>query len=455
MPKLSTSNIILLISYAVVCIAIGIWSALKQKDDDFLIAGRKLTTLGFIASVVAGYIGGNSLVAYTAFVYQYGISAISLFVGTAIGFLLFIYYALRIRRVGKEKKFLTLSDWFYEKFDKRSGFLSSLMILLVYFGFLMNQFIAGSAILSSISGWSYESALLLSGAVIIVYLMLGGYNSVIRTDIFQYFVLLVLLIMVGFVMFGEKRSHIVDLFDSSQFQPTKIAAFMIYGISYVFFSAEYWQKTYAAKNDKVIRNGLRGSAVLIIISGLALSLIGLYAWAYIPGLEPKDAAASGLAALLPESLIGLGLMLIFAAIMSSADTMVFVLSTSVAKDYVARFKTQKTDDRQLKNLTRTFIIIFSILSITGAFFFRDIISLILTVTGIGFSLIPSVIASFHWKIHNLSAFASLISGFVYILILIFTGNLISEAAVASAIVSAFVLILFQLFLRKKQSYSKT
>ena len=105
MGTLSTSNIFLLISYAVVCIAIGIWSTFKQKDNDFLIAGRKLTTFGFVASVVAGYIGGNSLVAYTAFVYQYGLSAISLFVGTSIGFLLFIYYALRIRRIGKEKKF--------------------------------------------------------------------------------------------------------------------------------------------------------------------------------------------------------------------------------------------------------------------------------------------------------------------------------------------------------------
>ncbi|MBT3207006.1 MAG: sodium:solute symporter family protein [Bacteroidetes bacterium] len=449
MGTLSTSNIFLLISYAVVCIAIGIWSTFKQKDNDFLIAGRKLTTFGFVASVVAGYIGGNSLVAYTAFVYQYGLSAISLFVGTSIGFLLFIYYALRIRRIGKEKKFLTLSDWFYEKFDKRSGFVSSIMILLVYFGFLMNQFIAGSSILSSISGWSYEFALFISGAVIVIYLSLGGFNSVIRTDIFQYLVLLVLLIMVGFVMFGEKRSHVVDLFDSSHLQISKIAAFMIYGISYVFFSAEYWQKTYAAKDDIVIKKGLRGSAILIVISGLALSLIGLYAWAYIPGLEAKDAAASGLSALLPQSLTGLGLMLVFAAIMSSADTMVFVLSTSVAKDYVARFKTQKTDEHQLKKITRIFIVIFSILSVGGAFFFRDIISLILTVTGIGFSLIPSVIASFHWKIHNVAAFASLLSGFVYILILIITGNLMSEAAVASAIVSALVLLVFQLFLRKK------
>ena len=112
---LSLTDILLLAGYALACIIIGVWSSRKQKDEDYLIAGRKMNAWSFMASVVASYIGGAAIVAYTAFVYQFGISAIALFMGTALGFLLFVPYALKIYKYSTKKKFHTLSDYFYFK----------------------------------------------------------------------------------------------------------------------------------------------------------------------------------------------------------------------------------------------------------------------------------------------------------------------------------------------------
>jgi Na+/proline symporter len=189
--KLSTLDLILLLSYAVVCLVIGIWSSRNQKDEDYLIAGRKLNLWGFITSVVASYIGGAAIVAYTAYVYRFGMSAIAVFLGTSIGFIIFIPYAKKLRKFSTKKKFITLSDWFYFKFNKEVGFLSAVILFVVYFGMLLNQFIAGSSILSNISGWSYETALLFSSIIISIYLFAGGFRSVVKTDIFQYIVLFV------------------------------------------------------------------------------------------------------------------------------------------------------------------------------------------------------------------------------------------------------------------------
>ncbi len=149
----------LLIGYALVCIGIGFWSSRGHKDEDYLIAGRRMTIVGFISSVVASYIGGAAIVAYSAYVYEFGISAIAVFLGTAIGFIVFIPYALKLRKVSADKEFLTLSDWFYFKYDKRTGLISALILFVVYFGMLLNQFIAGSSILAHISGLSYEAGL--------------------------------------------------------------------------------------------------------------------------------------------------------------------------------------------------------------------------------------------------------------------------------------------------------
>ncbi len=153
--KLSFLDISLLIGYAAICIGIGFWSSRGHKDEDYLIAGRKMTLFGFISSVVASYVGGAAIVAYSAYVYQFGISAIAVFAGTAIGFLVFIPYALKLRKISGDKEFLTLSDWFYYKFDSRTGIVSAFILFVVYFGMLLYQFIAGSSILAHICGLSY------------------------------------------------------------------------------------------------------------------------------------------------------------------------------------------------------------------------------------------------------------------------------------------------------------
>jgi Na+/proline symporter len=149
--ELSWLDLGLLILYTLVCIGIGLWNSRKQADADFLIAGRSLGQWGFVTSVVASYIGGAAIVAYAAYVYNFGISAIAVFLGTSLGFLFFIPYARKLRRVGADQRFYTLSDWFYHKFGNGAGAVSAAILLFVYFGMLLNQFIAGSSILANIT----------------------------------------------------------------------------------------------------------------------------------------------------------------------------------------------------------------------------------------------------------------------------------------------------------------
>ena len=443
---LTRIDLVLIVTYALVCIGIGIWSSWKQKEDDYLIAGRKLGTGAFIATIVASYIGGGALVAVSAYVYQYGISAVSVFLGTAVGFLCFIWYALRIRRIGKEKEFHTLADWFYYKYDHKVGLLAAIVIFISFFGWLMNQFIAGSSILSSMSGWSYETALFFSSLVILTYLFLGGFRSVVKTDIFQYLLMLILFFIIGKSMISSQILP-PELLDWSRLGVSLTISFIVYGLFVVMLGADYWQRVYAAENEKVIRQGLIGSAIAVIITGFGLSLIGLAAGAYFPGIDPNTAAAYGLSHLLTQGMLGLGLILIFAVIMSSADTMIFVLATNISKDYFAH-KYPHMTKKNLMDMTKLAVIIISLLSAFSAYFFRDIISVVLTIVGMQFALVPALVGSFHFKIKNSAAFASILVGFIYVLVLVFAGYLIPEAAIGSCIVSLAVLLLVQFFWKK-------
>jgi Na+/proline symporter len=459
--RLCPFDIILLTLYALTCLGIGLHASRRKSDSDFMIAGRKIGIIGFVTSVVASYIGGAALVAYTAYVYRFGVSAIAVFLGTAIGFMVFIPYAMKLRRFSGEKQFYTLSDWFAFRMGKTVGLASSVILLLVYSGMLLNQFIAGSSILANISGWSYETGLIISSGIIATYLLAGGFRSVIRTDIFQYMVIFVMIVVLGVVMMGDRRTFAMELVDLSRMNIGMTIAFCAFGILIIFQSAEYWQRVYGAKSDRVVRNGFIGSAIFTFITGLAITMVGLAAHTHVQGIEARDAFATGLTLLMPDQLLGAALILIFAAIMSSADTQIFVLASSVAVDWFDKLSGRKSDDRRRMQITRLGIIAFTSLSFLGAFFLRDLVAVIVFITGIGFTIIPAAIASFHWVIRPRAAMASFISGTAYILVLtgiaffqpkpfeFFKDN--ADLAIISIVISTLVLMLFQLTGRKTAS----
>ena len=452
--RLCPFDIILLSLYALTCLGIGLYASRRKTDSDFMIAGRKIGIIGFVTSVVASFIGGAALVAYTAYVYRYGISAIAVFAGTAAGFIIFIPYAIRLRKFSGEREFYTLSDWMHFRMGKSVGIFSSVILLIVYSGMLLNQFIAGSSILANISGWSYETGLLISSCIIATYLLAGGFRSVIRTDIFQYLVMLVMMVLLGVVMMGDRRTFVMELADFSRINPAMTIAFTAFGILIIFQSAEYWQRVYGAASDRVVRNGLIGSAIFTVLTGLAITMVGLAAHIHLPGIEPKDAFAEGLTLLMPDKLLGAALILIFAAIMSSADTQIFVLASSVAVDWFDKLSGKKSDSRRRMQITRLGIIFFTGLSFLGAWFLRDLVAVIIFITGVGFSIIPAAIASFHWKIRPAAAIASFISGPAYVFGLMviaalqpkpmefFKNN--ADLAILSIVISTLFLLVFQL-----------
>jgi Na+/proline symporter len=452
--KISFWNLAMLIGYALICIAIGLISTKGNRDEDYLIAGRKIGLFGFVSTVVASYIGGAAIVAYSAYVYKFGISALTVFLGTAAGFLIFIPYALKLRKYSTKKQFLTLSDWFYFKYDKKTGVASALILFVVYFGMLLNQFIAGSSILANISGWSYETALVASATVITIYLFAGGFKSVVKTDVFQYIIMFILFALLAYVLLKGDRDFGREISDFSDMNLSMSIAFTFFGILIIFQSAEYWQRVYAAKNSRVVKKGFLLSALLVLVTGFAITIVGLSAHYQVPGLAPRDAFAEGLKVLVPSKFAGAGLVLLFAAIMSSADTIIFVLASSVAKDYISHFSKKEVTQHNLKMQTKIFIVLFSLVGFLLAFYFRSIIAVIVFITGVGFTIVPAAVASFHFTIEKEAALASLISGVVYVLALFFTGNLLPELSVASFMVALIFLIVFQLIYRKRRPVTR-
>jgi len=427
--------------YIVLVIGIGFWSARKQTASDYLIHGRGIKTFSFIATVSASWVGGGAVVAFGAYVYEFGVVTISVYIGVVFSMLLFAYYAPRIREEGHRLGHLTMADYFHEHFGTKAGTVAAVVLTVVYFLYTVNQFIAGSAVLSTIAGWSYETALFTSAIVVLIYLLLGGMRSVVKTDIFQYVAMVLLIFVIGIAMIRETGVD-PELLNLRAMSPTLLLAFILYGLFIPFSSAEIWQRIFAAKDDTVVRRGLIGSGFCILLLGGAIMLLGLAAKTAYPNITPQEAVPYGMVHLLPTGLLGLGLVVLFAAIMSTLDTLVFYLATAIAKDYGARFF-GKSSEQDLQRITKIFIVVTIVVSVLFAYVFRDLIAVVITIAGIAAALVPPVLASFHFKLKGNAVSAALIASCIYIAGLVLTGNLSPDLAMISLFVSGIVLFLWQ------------
>ena len=108
--NLTSLDFILIIVYFIILILIGYLSSRKQNEEDFLIAERKLSAISTMATINASKTG-SILMIFVALVYVWGFAAIWYFIGTVVGMLVFIPFALKLKENSKQR-FYTLADYF-------------------------------------------------------------------------------------------------------------------------------------------------------------------------------------------------------------------------------------------------------------------------------------------------------------------------------------------------------
>ena len=434
--NLAKIDLLAILGYFAIVLIIGFVSSRKHTGERFLIAERKLSCWNLIATICASFLGGGVLIAFTAYVYQFGLSAIWFFTGISAGLLLFLFFYKKLKALSDEKKFYTLSDYFYLRYRKKVGLVSAIIIFIWAFCLILMQFIAGGRILATISGFSYPISVLIMGIVVFIYLVLGGFRAVVKTDIFQYLIVLLL----GFVIILPLKRNLQLLPDQLSIMTmglTQSIAFLAIGAFNIIVSADLWQRIYAAKDPRHAKIGIIGSAVLIIIVGLILSIIGLAAKNNFPGIVPDEALAYGISKLLPAGLLGLGLVVLFAVIMSTLDTMLFIVSMNISEDVVSHYK--ELSKEILVKITRYSILILAFIGMLIAIFVQNIITVGLALTGIGLSLVPTILASFYWDLKIWAVFMSALTGLSSIAVVLGAGIIGPETSVASLPVSAIFL----------------
>ncbi|OGI76329.1 hypothetical protein A3C57_00915 [Candidatus Nomurabacteria bacterium RIFCSPHIGHO2_02_FULL_33_12] len=433
-------SIIFFLLYIAIVVIIGVVSSRKESEDDFMIAERKVQGVQVAATMSAGFFDGSVLAIYLAYIYQYGFSAIWLFVGLALGFLLLKKYAGRIKQKADELKVYSMPEYFFRILGKKNGLMFSFFLVLQFFLLLIVNLIISGKVLAAIFPIPYFLAVVIGGLIVLTYLLLAGFKAVIRTDFFQLIIMFIMTLTVGIFLLG--KTHIpISEFNLGTLGAGNIIGFLILAGFGIMVAPDLWQRIFATKDERNLKRGLNYSVIILLVLGVVISVVGLATKQFFPNIVPEDALVTGFSHLLPFGLKEFGMVLLYAVALSSSDTVTFVVSSIFTRDL--KNYSAKYSDESMKKLTRFFMVVFILLGALVAIFYQNILALGFSLASLNLALFPVVFGSLYWKLEQRAVFWSLVLGFLSIVVLFFANQLNPQNAILSLPVVLFSLLVFQ------------
>jgi Na+/proline symporter len=319
-----------------------------ENSEEFLIQGHQ-AGLWPVASSIFTLIGGGELATLTSLAFVFGGYGIFLFVGYFFGFLALALIARTIRADLEGQKYHTITDYVYHRIGKLPGIVTVVVTFAAFFALLIIQIAAGAAILKSLYQIPYIWGVLLTGTIVLVYLYIGGFKTVMMTDVLQGGIMLVLLIIIVVFLLSQ---HGVPSFAPSKegIGAWLTLSFVATGFFVVASSGDIWQRIYASRSTEVAQKGLVIGAILFMVVGFGLVYIGVLARPLDPAIVPDDSFVVTMTRFVPPGLNVVVLLLIFASIMSTADTEIFLLGSVVSREY-NRWKGGYTEGSDIGSLT--------------------------------------------------------------------------------------------------------
>ena len=411
----------IVILYFAAVIGIGVLTRRKRWSlDEFFVSGRRVSTLLVTGSLLATIIGGSATIGMTGLGFTRGLTGSWWMLAGCAGLLVLGFFlARKVREYG----LYTLPELAGKQYDGRIALASSILISVAWLGVIAGQIIAAGKIASAIGIGSPVLWMVLFTVVFTGYVMLGGQNAVIRTDILQAGIIFAgILAGLGITLWhvggisGLVQALPADRFDfplSSRFGLPELASYLLLiGSTYVA-GPDIYSRLFSARDARTARRAVFWTAALLVPVALAVTLIGMGASVLFPDIPAENSFPSLINILFPPWLGGLMLAALLAAVMSSADSTIMSAGTIVAVDILGRFNPGRDKNRILK-YSRFSILIIGLLSLGLALMLQGIINaLMFAYTIYTCGVIIPVLAGFYrkkLKITSNAALAAVIGG---------------------------------------------
>ena len=423
----SVIDVIVCIAYFVVVIGVGIFASKKAKSkEDFLVAGRSLPLPMFTAAMSAVVIGGGLTIGGTTLAYDSGIAGI--WVGGMYAVSIFLL-AWLLRTKMSNMRILSTNEAVGIFYGPYARTVSALIMLIYLFMIAVLNVVSIGTVLSIMTGLSHTVSMIIGGAIIVTYLTIGGMYAVAFTDIIQFIVMTVGVILILPILglidiggFGALEAGLpAEAFDVTSIGPSRIIAYIFLLVPGFLVGQDGWQKAFTAKSSKVAKKGTLLASGYIFLYAVATVIIGMCIAVAVPNLENSDLAfATAAAEFCPGGVKGIVLAAALASIMSTANGGIIGSATVIFNDMIA-VKRPDIDGKKAINTTRVLIVIVCVCSVVCAIFIQSVLVALDVAYAYlsGCVFVPLVLAFILKKVSAKAGLVSLVASFVTVTALFF------------------------------------
>ena len=391
-------KVLLLILFFAVMVGIGFYSRKHATNvDGFVLGGRSVGpwltafaygTSYFSAVVFVGYAG--------QFGYKYGISATWIGIGNAlIGSLLaWIVLGRRTRIMSKHLKAKTMPDYFGKRFDSNALRVTAAVISFVFLiPYTASVYNGLSRLFEMAFDVPYTVCVVVMAALTCGYVILGGYMATAINDFVQGIVMLVGIVAViasvlngqgGFMQAVFKLSEIPSDIPVTMGQQGAFTSFFgpdplnLLGVV-ILTSLGTWglpqmvSKFYAIRDEKAVKTGTVISTLFAIVVSGGCYFLGGFARLFdtdairnAQGGIVYDAIIPTMLNSLSDILIGIVIVLVLSASMSTLSSLVLTSSSTLTLDFLKGNIIKKMDEKKQLLTMRIFLVFFVVISVVIA-----------------------------------------------------------------------------------------
>lgn len=429
------------IFYLVVILVVGfITYHINKSHKDFFIAGRKLNPWVVAFSERASGESAWLLLGLPGAAYASGLLEFWSALGCVSGIIFYWFFIARALREETERLgAITLPTYLAARFEKGQSVirvLATFIIIFFFIFYLSAQFNGAGKILNVTFGLDQTTGMIIGAAVIIFYTMMGGFFAVAWTDMIQGIIMigtLVVLPLVGLIELKEISEGTKPLADlvAQEGHPFlsftggksgwAAAALIISGLSWAL---GYMGQPHLLTRFMSIRKAeqikvSRRIAIAWVIPAFAGALLtgvigaGLYEQGIFDDIEKVMPHLAN--ELLPAWLAGIFVSGAIAAMMSTADSQLLVISSSIIEDFFHQTLGKDVGDASLLKYSRIITIVVGLIGFMIALTSDKLIFSMVSYAwaGLGSSFGPVILLMLTWKkVTYQGVIAGLVTGFV-------------------------------------------
>ncbi|NVJ50599.1 MAG: sodium/proline symporter [Gammaproteobacteria bacterium] len=350
----ATIVLITLVVYKLVLLAVGLWASRRNHStSDYYIGGRALGPWVAAVSASASSSSAWTLLGVSGAAYLWGVSAIWLLPSVMLGFCFnWFWVAPRINKMGHQLNAITLTDLLISSnsapLARTIRKAATLIVVFCFTFYIAAQFKAAGTSFHAIFNLDLNSSIIIGAVVILVYTLLGGFWAVSVTDTIQGLLMAgaaILLPIAALIEVGGVGDLISGLKQLPHPTFTQLTGEFV-GISAIGFILGLFgiasgypgqphvvNRLMALKDEAAIKQGRFIALTWALLVYIGMLLLGWSARLLLPFLDnPETAFFEVTQNLFSPIFAGILIAAVLSAVMSTADSQILVVSSSISYD---------------------------------------------------------------------------------------------------------------------------